>query len=272
MMTFVSLSDGCRIRYSLRGEGTETYVLIHGWRQSHRLFDRIITSLEGEARVFAYDQRGMGESDKPNSKYDFELMSNDLAELLEKFDLKNVTLVGWSMGCTTSLSYLRRPQDRVARVVLLNGPVRLTKDEDFPNALEPAELAKYINQLEREWPSRETEWFSDSLLPANQHLTAILTAVGFQTPLDVALKLVKEQGKVDHRSTIRELSVPVLALYSKFDPYWPISLGEWIAENAPKGTLAVLENSAHCAPLEEPENFINMLRSFTLDRGDRVAS
>jgi len=271
-MTFVSLSDGCRIRYSLRGEGTETYVLIHGWRQSHRLFDRIITSLESEARVFAYDQRGMGESDKPNSKYDFELMSNDLAELLEKFDLKNVTLVGWSMGCTTSLSYLRRLQSRVERVVLLNGPIRLTKDVDFPNALEPAELSKYIDQLESEWPSRESEWFQESLLPKNHHLTALLTSVGFQTPLDVALKLVREQGKVDHRSTITGLTIPVLALYSRFDPYWPISLGEWIAESAPKGSLTVLENSAHCAPLEEPENFINLLRSFTLGRGDRVAS
>ena len=270
-MTFVSLSDGCRIRYSLRGEGTETFVLIHGWRQSHRLFDRIITGLQCEARVFAYDQRGMGESDKPNSTYDFELMSNDLAELLEKFDLTNVTLVGWSMGCTTALSYLQRVQSRVKKVVLLNGPIRLTKDADFTNALEPAELARYIDQLEGEWPSRETQWFQNSLLPPNQHLTALLTSVGFQTPLDVALKLVREQGKVDHRSTIRDLAIPVLAVYSRFDPYWPVSLGEWIAEAAPQGSLMVLENSAHCAPLEEPENFINVLRSFAEMGGERVA-
>lgn len=270
-MSFVSLSDGCRIRYSLRGEGAHTYVLIHGWRQSHRLFDRIITGLESEARIFAYDQRGMGESDKPDSTYDFQLMSEDLAELLEKFDLTNVTLVGWSMGCTTSLSFLRKTQSRVVRVVLLNGPIRLTKDVDFPNALEPADLAKYINQLESEWPSRESEWFQDSLLPKNHHLTALLTSVGFQTPLDVALKLVREQGKVDHRKTITDLAIPILAIYSRFDPYWPVSLGEWIAASAPNGSLAVLENSAHCAPLEEPENFINVLREFAHLGGDRVA-
>lgn len=270
-MTFVSLSDGCRIRYSLRGKGEQTYVLIHGWRQSHRLFDRIITGLENQACVFAYDQRGMGESDKPNSTYDFQLMSNDLAELLEHFDLTNVTLVGWSMGCTTSLSYLTRVQSRVARVVLLNGPIRLTKDVDFPNALEPAELAKYIDQLESKSPSREIEWFQDSLLPKNHHLTELLTSVGFLTPLDVALKLVREQGKVDHRSTITDLNIPVLALYSRFDPYWPISLGEWIAKSAPNGSLTVLENSAHCAPLEEPENFIKILREFAHTSGERVA-
>lgn len=270
-MSFVSLSDGCRIRYSLRGEGTQTFVLIHGWRQSHRLFDRIITGLEGEARVFAYDQRGMGESDKPNSSYDFQLMSDDLAELLEEFDLTNVTLVGWSMGCTTSLSFLRKTQSRVVRVALLNGPIRLTKDVDFPNALEPAELAKYVDQLESGWPSRESEWFQDSLLPKNHHLTDLLTSVGFQTPLDVALKLVREQGKIDHRSTITNLAIPVLALYSRFDPYWPISLGEWIASSAPDGSLTVLEDSAHCAPLEEPENFIKALRGFAHLGSDRVA-
>ena len=270
-MTFVSLSDGCRIRYTHRGEGDHTFVLVHGWRQSHRLFDRVITSLESDSQVFAYDQRGMGESDKPNSTYDFGIMSADLKELLDTFDLKNITLVGWSMGCTTSLSYLQRIQNRVQRLVLLNGPIRLTKDVDFPNALEPSQLTKYINQLEMSWSFGDQEWFRESLLPKNHYLTTLLTSVGTQTPLDVALKLVREQSLVDHRPTIAQLSIPVLAIYSKFDPYWPVSLGEWIAKTASHGSLRVLENSAHCAPLEEPETFVDLLRSFAQLGGELVA-
>ena len=65
-----------------------------------------LKNLSQKYRVVSYDQRGMGESDKPNSTYDFDLLANDLSELIQKFSLSDVYLVGWSMGCTTSLSYL----------------------------------------------------------------------------------------------------------------------------------------------------------------------
>jgi non-heme chloroperoxidase len=261
-MTFVELSDRTRIRFTERGTGDRTYILVHGWKQSHRLYDRVIASLEKQNRVLAFDQRGMGESDKPNCDYSFDRMAADLAEMLEIFDVKNATLVGWSMGCTTSLSYLSSPQSRVDRLAVLNGPLRLTRTSDFPFALEQEELDGYIQGMESAWPRDEDEFYSDSLLPANRSMARWLLQVGFQTPLDVALKLVRQQASLDHRKTIAGLSIPVLAIYSKFDPYWPVQLGEWIAASAPNGALSLLENSAHCAPLEEPENLCRILEDF----------
>ncbi len=262
-MTFLQVSDGTRIRYTKRGTGEKIFVLIHGWKQSHRLFDQVTNLLSKNHTVFTYDQRGMGESDKPDSIYNFKVLSDDLQQLLSYFDFRNITLLGWSMGCTTSLSYLQSNNDRVGRVALLNGPLRLTVTEDFEFALTQVALDRYILDLENEWPMHERKWYSDSVLPENAFLVDLLLHVGLQTPLEVALKLVREQANTDHRQTIKDLNIPILAIYSKYDPYWPTALGEWIVNNARHGFAHYLVNSSHCAPLEESQNLSNILMDFS---------
>jgi pimeloyl-ACP methyl ester carboxylesterase len=264
-MSFASLKDGTRIRYSDRGTGSRTFLLVHGWKQSHRLFDKITFNLSQESRVFSYDQRGMGESDKPNCTYDFDLLANDLSELIEKFSLANVYLVGWSMGCTTSLNYLQRADTDIRGLVLMNGPLTLEKKPDFDLALTTEVLDKYIADLELHWPRNEREFYAESLMTKNSYLVDMLNSVGQQTPLDVAVRLVKNQRKIDHRETVKSLRIPVLAIYSAHDPYWPNELGDWISNNAAIGQYVMLENSAHCAPLEEPETLCNVLKTFADD-------
>src|SRR5262249_54238799 len=115
--------DGCRLRATVRGDGPPI-VLVHGWKGSRRVWDRTIASLDTEFRVVAYDLRGMGESDKPDSRYDFDEHAADLAFVLEALELDDATLVGWSMGCSVSLQHMSRGGARVGRLVLVNGPIR----------------------------------------------------------------------------------------------------------------------------------------------------
>ena len=78
--------------------------------------------------MIAFDNRGMGESDKPAGRYDFGVLAADLGFVLEALGADDVTLVGWSMGCTISLEYLSRGGGRVGRLVLMNGPLKLDAD------------------------------------------------------------------------------------------------------------------------------------------------
>lgn len=261
-MSFATLQDGTQIRYSDRGSGSRTFILIHGWKQSHRLFDKVTFSLSENNRVFTYDQRGMGESDKPNCTYNFDLLASDLSELIKKFSLTNIYLLGWSMGCTTSLSFMQRSDADIRGLVLMNGPLTLEKKPGFDFALTPEVLDKYIGDLSFDWPRYESEFYADSLLPKNAYLVDLLYSVGLQTPLDVAVRLVTNQRDIDHRATVKSVRSPILAIYSAHDPYWPVELGDWIAVNAAIGQSVMLENSAHCAPLEEPEVLCTILQEF----------
>lgn len=271
-MTWLEVEPSVRLRLSDRRpveESREPVVLVHGWKQSHRLYDRLACALVRRGhRVVSYDHRGMGESDKPDGPYDFTVFAADLGRVLEHVGSDDVTLFGWSMGCTVSLEYLRRSPTGAARVVLHNGPLRLTQAPDFPHAMPASQLDAYLDDMEQGWPGSEKDFLAESILdPGDEVLLGLLLTVALQTPLDVALIAVRNQAMVDHRAVVRELQVPVLAAYSDKDPYYPVSLAEWIAEAAPQGHLAVLDRSAHCAPLEEPETLAGVVSDFALRGG-----
>ena len=262
-MSFFTTPSGVRLRLSDRGAGTDTIVLVHGWKGSHRLWDHVIARLEERHRVVAFDLRGMGESDKPRGAYDFDELSGDLADVIAGLGLADVTLVGWSMGCTVSLRHMERGGAGVARLMLLNGPLKLTRTDDFPHTMTQQELDGYLADLASGWPVSERAFLADSVLDTTDPLVVDwMYAIALQTPLDVALRVVREQAKLDMRPAVAGLRVPVLAAYSRFDPYYPVSLGEQIAGSAPDGRLAVFEHSAHCAPIEEPEAFVAALETF----------
>ena len=261
-MSYLETPDGVRLRLCDRGSGERTFVLVHGWKQSHRLFDPAIARLAVRHRVVAFDLRGMGESDKPNSRYDFDELAADLRFVLEALDLDDVTLVGWSMGCTVSLTHLHSGAPRVGRLVLVNGPLRLTRAPDFPYGLEPERLDGYIEDLARTWPLNERPFVTESLLDPDPEHVDWLLRIALQTPLDVALRLIREQATLDLRGVVESLEVPVLAAYSRHEPWWPLALAEWIAEHAPHGERVIFERSAHCTPFEEVERFCAVLEDF----------
>src|SRR5690606_16102127 len=103
-----SASKPVRLHYVDEGEG-RPLVLIHGWPLSHRMWEPQINALTGVGlRVIAYDRRGFGESDKPADGYDYDTLAADLNALLEALDVKDATLVGFSMGGGEVARYLSR--------------------------------------------------------------------------------------------------------------------------------------------------------------------
>lgn len=265
-MSFLVTPDGTRLRFSDRGAGPDTVVLVHGWKGSHRLWDHVVVRLEERHRVVAFDLRGMGESDKPRGAYDFDELSDDLAFVLAELGLSDVTLVGWSMGCTVSLRHMERGGSGVARLVLLNGPLRLVRADDFPEAMTQEQLDGYLRDIAAGWPGSERAFQAEAHLDGDGPLADWAYAIAQQTPLDIALRVVREQAKLDLRAAVAALAVPVLAAYSDRDPYYPVSLGEWIARAAPDGQLVVFHGSAHGTPVEEPDAFAAALEAFIASR------
>jgi pimeloyl-ACP methyl ester carboxylesterase len=271
-VSFLETPDGTRLRICERGSGHRPFVLVHGWKQSHRLWDPVIARLAVGHRVVAFDLRGMGESDKPDSEYTFAELAADLGFVLDRLELDDVTLVGWSMGCSVSLQLLESGAPRVGRLVLVNGPLRLTRTDDFPYGLTDSELAGYLDDLETHWPLRERGFLADSLrVPAPEHVDW-LTAVALQTPLDVAVRVVREQAKLDQRAVVEQLAVPVLAAWSRHDPYWPPGLADWIAKRAPDGRSVLFDHSGHCTPFEEPDRFCESIVQFAAQAPEPTAA
>src|SRR3954447_22911128 len=84
--------------YEDLGSGTPV-VLLHGWPLDSRSWEpQILPLLAAGYRVVTYDRRGFGRSSRPSLGYDFDTLAGDLDTLLTTLDLRDVTLVGFSLG------------------------------------------------------------------------------------------------------------------------------------------------------------------------------
>ena len=111
-------------------------VLIHGWPLSGASWSEQVPALtEAGYRVVTYDRRGFGESDKPESGYDYDTFAADLAGLLTSLDLTDATLVGFSMGGGEIARYIgTNGTDRLHSVVFAGAvPPYLLKTDDNPD-------------------------------------------------------------------------------------------------------------------------------------------
>lgn len=266
-MAFLTCRSGLRLRLSDRGTGDRAVLLVHGWKMSHRVWDRTVAALAPDTRVVAFDLRGMGESDKPPGAYDFAELSADVGEVVRTLGLREVTLVGWSMGVSVALEYLRRDGHAVARLVLVNGPIRLTVADDFPHAMPAATLDAYVEDVRARWPERERAFTAEAFLDPHPDVVDWIHRIALQTPLDVVLATVGHQARLDHRAFLATIPVPTLAVYGRHDPYYPAALAGWIADRVPRCRAVVFERSAHFPFLEEADAFAALVRDFAHEDG-----
>jgi peroxiredoxin len=130
-------SADIRLHYEDHGVGRPV-VLIPGYPLDGRSWERQEAALLGEGyRVISYDRRGFGRSSKPTVGYDYDTLAQDLGILLDVLGLRDVVLVGFSMGTGEVARYLgRHGSDRVAKAAFL-APLQpfLLQTEDNPTGV-----------------------------------------------------------------------------------------------------------------------------------------
>lgn len=135
-MSATSPASRVRLHVEDSGGNGRPVLLIHGWPLSAESWKAQVGPLrEAGHRVIAYDRRGFGRSDKPDSGYDYDTLTGDLAELLEEHDLREATLVGFSMGGGEVARYVGRHGEARLRSVVFAAavPPCLMKSADNPD-------------------------------------------------------------------------------------------------------------------------------------------
>lgn len=133
-------SGPVNLYYEDHGKG-QPVVLIHGWPLSGRSWEKQLPALlEAGYRVITYDRRGFGESSKPWVGYDYDTLTRDLHKLITQLDLREATLVGFSMGGGEVARYVAaHGSDRVKKAALVAAITpALLKSPDNAQAVELA--------------------------------------------------------------------------------------------------------------------------------------
>lgn len=130
-MSYYVTLDHTKLYYEVEGEG-EPIVFVHGWSCAHDSFTEVIRHMKNQYRCISYSHRGHGASDTAEGGYTLPQLARDLHELIEYLNLKDVTLVGHSMGGYTVYEYISQfGCDNIKKIAILDMSPKVTCDENW---------------------------------------------------------------------------------------------------------------------------------------------
>ena len=149
-MPAVKVND-INMYYEIRGDG-EPLVLIAGLGTDLTIYEPIIARLSKKYRVIAFDNRGVGRTDKPDIPYTIEMMADDTAGLLKAIGIKQAHVLGISMGGRIAMALTLQNPDLVKSLILASTYARQVKNARPPLWLR---LMKYLPiRMFRKYPQQ----------------------------------------------------------------------------------------------------------------------
>lgn len=223
-------AEPINIYYEDSGKG-KPVVFIHGWPLSGAMWEYQVTQLPQQGlRCITYDRRGFGKSDWPFDGYDYNTLTGDLKALLDELDLKDVTLVGFSMGGGEIAKYFSlHGGTRVSKVILVSTVVPyMLQTNDNPNGL-PQEMLNVMTKgmIDDRPGFMETfnkDFFGVSMIHhpvSDAFLTNSLTQVMMSSPV-ATLECAKSFSSTDFRHDVVKINVPTLIIHGDADKIVPI--------------------------------------------------
>jgi pimeloyl-ACP methyl ester carboxylesterase len=119
----VKTPDGVTLRYVDTGAGDPPLVFVHGWCCSRVHWREQVPHFAKKHRVIALDQRGHGESDKPDQDYGIPGFVDDLALLIDEVGLRKPVIVGHSMGGAIAMNLARKHPELTRAIVMVDSPI-----------------------------------------------------------------------------------------------------------------------------------------------------
>jgi non-heme chloroperoxidase len=230
-MSTITVKDGTTIYYKDWGKGP-VVTFSHGWPLSSDAWDgQLLFLAENGYRVVAHDRRGHGRSSQPWAGNDMNGYADDLAALIEKLDLNDVTLVGHSTGGGEVARYIGRyGTKRVTAAVLIAAvPPILVKSASNPDGI-PIEvfdglrsgLAKDRSQFWKDFAMM----FYGANRPGSRVSQGILDQFwlwGMQGGLKNLYASIKAFSETDFIEDLKKFDVPTLIMHGEDDQIVPIN-------------------------------------------------
>jgi pimeloyl-ACP methyl ester carboxylesterase len=248
-LSFIETRDRAGLFYRDWGTG-KPVVFIHGWAVNSDLWQYQMAYLAAQGlRCVTYDRRGHGRSSDPGRGYDFNTLSDDLAAVIEKLGLRDLTLVGHSMGCAEVVRYLtRHGASRVQRVAFVSASLPFVmKTADNPDGVDKSTFEK----LRAGWGKDFPRWLGENARPffapdTSQQMVDWGIRMCLQTSLQAILECNRIDVETDFRPELPHVHVPTLVIHGDADVSAPLDLtGRKTAKLIPGSQLKVYEGAPH---------------------------
>jgi len=232
--------------YEVHGEGTPL-VLIQGYGGSSAdWITEIIQGFEDEFKVIIFDNRGTGQSDKPDVEYSIKMMADDVACLMESIGIKRAHVLGLSMGGMIAQEMAISHPERVQSLVLCSTSCSVKNmigaSEEFWDVIE----SNARGDLSKMSPELILSAYSPDYLQANkERILKNMAASKHPTPPVGFIRQAQATLKYDSNDRLPDIMAPSLVLMGELDIIAPPENSRVITERIPHAKLKIFENTAH---------------------------
>jgi pimeloyl-ACP methyl ester carboxylesterase len=267
-------ANGLSFHYQQAGEGPDV-VLIHGVTGDLSIWFlcQAMGVLGRSFRVTAYDLRGHGYSDVPESGYTSADQADDAMALMDALEIDRAMMVGHSFGGVIAMHAAVLDPDRIEAVVLSDpcfAALRHLEDlgrwGHWQNFREEAARAGVT--LSEEYWYDLGKFFDQVLHLDDERMLKFRQAVGlpgFNRLIRLAGTTCGDDAKAEAGLTealIRGVTRPVLAIFGEHSPF--LSTADYLAANLPHCQNVRVPGAKHRAPEENPERFVELVSRFLL--------
>lgn len=270
-MTVIA-QDGTRLHVEDSGGTGRPTVLIHGWPLSGESWAHQVPTLRNAGlRVITYDRRGFGRSDKSAAGYDYDTLTADLHAVIENLDLRDVSLVGFSMGGGEVARYLfRYGASRVRSVVFASAvPPYLAKTANNPDGPLDNELAHEMLTALQVHRHAFFDEFTTQCLSANgtlavgENVRRDTMCQALRSDQSAAEECLKAWSTTDFRADLTAVTVPALVIHGDSDVLVPFEGSGRRTHNSIEGSqLHVIKGGPHSVTLSHADEWNNIVGSF----------
>jgi microsomal epoxide hydrolase len=238
-------------------------VFIPGWSTGADIWRQQLDRFAPSYRVIAFDPRSQGESTKTTSGNTPETRAQDLHALLERLDVRQPVLIGWSQGVQDIAAYVERYGTRdLAGIVLVDAAISDGTDGMVARAQEAAAQFKMFAVYQ----AHQEEYLHGMMRaiiskPQSDGAIEQLVSTGMKTPPDIGVgMLVADMFGVNRSPALKKIDCPTLIIAAAKSDELPRQ--EAGANQISHARFEKVEDTAHAVFVDQPDRFDQLLTSF----------
>ena len=246
--------------------GRPPMLCVHGGAIHAHWFDFVAAGFTADYHMRAIDQRGHGDSgwaDPPD--YSYARYAADLAEAVEKLDLRDFVLIGHSMGGMSSLIYAATHPGRVARLVVVDTTMHMTEER-------MAAMREVGNRTGKSYTTQDEIVARYQLRPPGstappevishvaRHAVKRDDNGGWRYKFDRRIYALRES--INGFPYWNDIKIPALVVKGDLSPRIAPEIFAEIKARCPQAELAEVSNSDHHVTLDNPAGFVTAVKAF----------
>ena len=239
----------------------------HGFGCDQNMWRLVAPRFEDEFRVVLFDHVGAGRSDlsayDPERYGDLGGYADDVLEICQELDLRDVVFVGHSVSSMIGLLAAAKEPSRFDKLVMVGPSPRYIDDEGYVGGFSREDIDDMLGSLE----SNYLGW-SSAMAPViignadRPELGEELTESFCRTDPAIARQFAEVTFLSDNRVDLGTVTVPTLVLQCTQDVIAPVAVGEYVRDAMPAAEMVLLDATGHCPHLSAPDATAEAIAGF----------